>query len=83
MNLSALLAGNMKFDKPVGLPLPVLPSPPLAADLQEGTAAVLEQGKQLSEATAALSQANAERDHLKLQLQVPYVLMHVLICITP
>ena len=82
MQLSALLAGNMKFEKPVELPLPVLPSPQLAAGLAAETAAALEQSKQLSEATAALSQAKAERDHLKLQLQVPHVLMHTPPCIT-
>ncbi len=76
VQLSALLAGNMKWEKPVELPLPVLPSPQVAASLAAETAAVVEQSKQLSEAIAALSQANAERDHLKLQLQVPSVLMH-------
>ncbi|DBB04723.1 TPA: hypothetical protein ACH3X3_010027 [Trebouxia sp. C0006] len=60
---------NMKFEMPVGLTLPVLPSPQLAASLAAETAAAVEQSKHLSEATAALSQANAERDHLKLQLQ--------------
>jgi hypothetical protein len=82
VNLSALLAGNMKFEMPVGLTLPVLPSPQLAASLAAETAAAVEQSKHLSEATAALSQANAERDHLKLQLQVPNVLMHAPFCIT-
>ena len=82
MNLSALLAGNMQFEMPVGLTLPVLPSPQLAASLAAETAAAVEQSKQLSEATAALSQANAEGDHLKLQLQVPNVLMHAPFCIT-
>ncbi len=82
MSLSALLAGNIKFEKPIELSLPVLPSPQLAAGLAAETAAVVEQSKQLSEATAALSQANAERDHLKLQLQVPCVLMHAPFCIT-
>jgi hypothetical protein len=76
MQLSALLAGNTKFEKPVEPPLPVLPSSHLAAGLAAETAAVLEQSKQFSEATAALSQANAERDHIRSQLQVPCVLMH-------
>ncbi len=67
----------MNFERPVGLPLPVLPSPQLAASLAAETAAVVEQSKQLS-----LSQANAERDHLKLQLQVPSVLMHAPFCNT-
>ncbi len=72
----------MKVQKPVELPLPLLPSPQLAASLAAETAAVAEQSKQRSEATAALSQANAERVHLKLQLQVPYALMHAPFCIT-
>ena len=72
----------MKFEKPIGLPLPVLSSPQLAASLTAETAVVVEQSKLLSEATAALSQANAERDHLKLQLQVPYGYMHAPLCIT-
>ncbi|KAL0021694.1 hypothetical protein WJX79_001117 [Trebouxia sp. C0005] len=62
-------SSNMNFEKPIELPLPVLPSPQLAAGLAAETAAVVEQSKHLSEATAAVSKANAERDHLKLQLQ--------------
>ncbi|DBA79876.1 TPA: hypothetical protein ACH3X1_008221 [Trebouxia sp. C0004] len=60
---------NMQLVKPAEQPLSVLPSPQLAAGLAADTAAVSEQGNKLSEATAALSQTNAERDHLKLQLQ--------------
>ena len=76
---SAQVAGVQSMSgKPVQLPLPVLPKTLFSNNLASEGPGIVGHSKKLSEVEAALSQANAENNQLRSQLQVIY--LHV-VCV--